>query len=248
MDYSLDFKNVVVEAERLKMYIGEGNPLSKILVIGKELGQIENYDDNYQCDRSVSDNFTLWKKNIEYGSIINFDDIQGNNPLFALKGITKKDLPSAGHTWNKYQKINDLVFNQDDTFEHNFHKTFFITELNQSPAKKSEDAKKHSIQERISFFKNNQFYKQFPIVILACGTYIKGSEICDTFGVEFIENGQHSFGDSGKHQKFWIHHGINNTPKLVIHTRQLSGPIFNTLLEGIADEIKQFTIKNKITL
>lgn len=250
MDYSQEFKNVVIEAEKqeIKMYIGEGNPFSKILFIGQELGQKENKQEESFCDKSVLVNIQEWKDKIHQRQFIDQSEIKKNDSLFTLKGIKKRDLKSVGHTWIKYQVLTDLIYNQESTTEINFLDKIFISELNQSPAKQSKDASKDSISNRITFIRGNKFYQQFPIVILACGKHIKPQEIYDTFGVKFIENGEHKFGNKTILQKFWVHESINDKPKLVIHVRQLSGRIYNTLLEGIALEVKQFLAKHEIKL
>ena len=79
---------------------------------------------------------------------------------------------------------------------------------------------KKMIRDRLEFFKKSSFIQSFPVVILACGPYIrnrKERQIDNTFGVTF-RDGQPF---SGTGIRFYNHYNENNT-KLVIHTRQLS--------------------------
>jgi hypothetical protein len=96
---------------------------------------------------------------------------------------------------------------------------------------------KSGIPSRKQFFKENQFFQDFPVVILACSNYITGVEIEDVFNVNFDRQ-----CGSGK-QLFWTHYNSDKT-KLVIHTRQLSTNVSDELLKEIAKEVSSFIEQN----
>jgi len=254
MKYQKIFENDVKECKENGTYIGTGNPNSKILIVGKETAtDIENKanrDEHYvrfQTEnlQDFKENAFKWdlniKNNVEVNSIPNWiggkDSPLTSNPLFPYKSLHPKEL-KEGQTWRKYQKLHDLIFLNDFTSlkekEIDFHNNFFLTEMNSSPAKFTKDADKSGIPSRKQFFKESNFFQNFPVVVLACSNYINGDEIKEIFDVSFYKQ----YGD-GK-QLFWTHYNSDKT-KLVIHTRQLSTNVSNDLLKEIANEIRNFT-------
>lgn len=237
MNYSENFKQAI----ELGTYLGTGNPNSKILVVGKEVATDveEGLDKKLETQNLVSfnNNCNDWKKNInEQISQENIPNWNGdeNNPLYAFKGVKIK---KEGHTWRKYQKLNNWVFDKKNNNEINFQEDFFITEMSVLPSKTTSKAQKMSnfkdeLKKRKESFLSSDFIQDFPIVILACGNYISGEEITKIFKVNFIEE------KGNVRQKFWTHWNDEKT-KLVIHTRQLSANVSNELLLGIASEIKK---------
>lgn len=90
------------------------------------------------------------------------------------------------------------------------------------------------------FFKNSEFIQHFPVVILACGPYIENhnkKEIDTIFNVSFDK--EYKSDESTNAQSFWLHYNANKS-KIVLHTRQLSANVKNTLLKKMADVIKEF--------
>ena len=94
----------------------------------------------------------------------------------------------------------------------------FCTELNNVCARHSADAPKDTIESKLKLFKEAKFIQSFPVVILACGSYIvnqgNNRQIDDTFGVTFRKTG---LPDAD--QKYWIHYDgqVSESPrKLVI--------------------------------
>jgi hypothetical protein len=239
MEYSEKFKDVI----ELNTYIGTGNPNSQILVIGKEVATDVEEGSNVELEnknlQKFNSNCADWLKNINEN--ISQDNIpkwefekDENNPLYAFKGV---GINKEGHTWRKYQKLNNYIFNKKDNKKINFQEEFFITEMSILPSKTTGKAQKkanfHSnLAERKKTFLESDFIQDFPIVILACSNYIVGEEITSIFKVDFFEE-----KGSGK-QKYWIHWNSDKT-KIVIHTRQLSGNVSNNLLLGISNEVKK---------
>lgn len=256
MEFTKNFKKVVEEAVNNNLFVGTGNPNAKILIIGKEVAT-DNINSDLPIEKAnlinYNNNASDWKKNIKdsisqedvkdwiYNSYIKDPEAE-NNPLFAFKGVKLID-HKEGITWRKYQKLHDIIFNggisTDLDRDYDFQRNFFITEMNDSPCKKTSLANKDGIKSRKDFLLKSEFIQQFPVVILACGEYItnygNNREIDDYFGVSFDDNGEHHFSDSNK---FWTHHNTSGD-KLVIHTRQLSANVKNEMLEQMGDLIRK---------
>ena len=79
-------------------------------------------------------------------------------------------------------------------------------------------------------FKNSDYIKSFPVIILACGGYIinddKVREIDNTFHVTFSERFNFSKGNW-----FCTHYDDKNPNRLVIHTRQLSNGVSYEMID-----------------
>jgi hypothetical protein len=243
MKYTKEFKNLT----ELNTYIGTGNPNSEILIIGKEVATDTENGKNKSLEAknliAFNSNVENWKKNIKINlsqnKIPNWNDNIENNPLYAFKGV---EIKKEGHTWRKYQKLYNLLYENQENNTINFQENFFITEMSVLPSKTTKEAQKKSdfqikLKERKEIFLKSDFIQNFQIVILACGDYINGKELTDIFEVEFIEQ------KGTKRQHYWIHKNLSEKPKLVIHTRQLSANVSNELLIGIANEIKNFLKK-----
>ncbi len=85
-------------------------------------------------------------------------------------------------------------------------------------------------------FKQQPFFKRFPVVIIAAGQYVPKYKINieKRFDVEFDRPTRHVNGDS--RQWLNLYHGIdNNTPRLLIHTRHFAASISDDYIKAIAD-------------
>lgn len=254
MKYNEIFEKTVLQCKETETYIGTGNPNSKILIVGKETAtDIENKanrDELYvmfqkENLQDFNENAVKWdlniKNNVELKSIPNWiggqDSPLTSNPMFPFKSLHPKEL-KEGQTWRKYQKLHDLIFFNDLSLtkvkEIDFHNNFFLTEMNSSPSKFTKNANKSTIPNRKEFFKANDFFQNFPVIILACSNYISANEIENIFDVKFDK--QYGVGK----QLFWTHYNKEKT-KLVIHTRQLSTNVSDNLLTEISNEVRNFT-------
>lgn len=249
MIYSENFKETVDLSLINQFYLGDGNPNSNILLIGKELAS---------CDNNHYENAISWKKNIEnpHYEIPNWrengiDRKEFFNPLHPFKGMKLNDQKEV-ETWRKYQKLIDFINNIENENKdqlYTFHQESFLTELNDNPSKYSnlqiEEKRRKSINDRIGNFFSLPFIQSFPIVIMANSHYVRDYKIniCKLFDVEY--EGKPRIVNDNKNQWYNIH--INEkTPKLVIHTRQLSSNITDDLLKEIALSVQNFRIKFKI--
>lgn len=200
----------------------------------------------------------------ESGSeILNYEKIT-YNPLYPYKGqqfcvrrvkgkgenkiiIGKK---GTSLTWYNYQRLCDLIREQPiiKNKVNDFHKYFFTTELSDEAGMRSSDPnpdkRKQSIDNRKLLFKND-FFKSFPIIILAAGNYP------ERFGVNY--------------DSFWgptpdvetiispckgiykIVYAKGERRKMFIQTYQLS-MVSENLIKMIANYCKSFRFENNIII
>lgn len=231
-------------------YIGTGNPLSDILIIGKEAAiSIENNRDQYQ--KEIVENFNFWINNSSFDTIIFFEkDVIHYNPLYPYKGQLLKKNNGKGNwgtsaTWINYQKLYNLIFNLPDNDKINFHERVFITEVNSTPSIKTLNADSSSIEFRKKFYLSSEFIQSFPIIIISGVGYFKNSnetnEIEEIFNVKFRERMN---VNSNPKQPYWIHKNTENN-KILINTHQLSIGISNNFLKEIALTINNSGLINK---
>ncbi|UMB59987.1 hypothetical protein MHL31_12995 [Lutibacter sp. A80] len=239
----LNSLNEKSEIEEYK-YIGTGDPLSDILIIGKETA-FEIDTDQYRIE--TLGNFNFWNKQ----QIANKENPteNGYNPRFPYKGqILKRDNRKGNNgtsvTWMNYQKLINYIYNTPLNKDINFHDDSFITEVNSTPSKKTANANSFSIGFRKENILNSKFFQSFKIVIISGVGYFNitkdKNEIEDIFQVKYIEKKN---VDGKTSQPFWIHKNEDNT-KLVINTYQLSIGISDNLLKEIAREIQESNILN----
>jgi|SRR5699024_4715509 len=225
--YCKSFKELI-EKSADETYIGRGNPNAKILFVGKEYsGPNENEEFNAK----------YWK-----------EKISKDEPVC----LTHKKDVSEGHTWNKYQKLHDYIFEKPKTDQIDFEELIFTTEMSEIPQKNTRKARKNpAFQQKLSdrkecFFKSN-FIQEFPVVVLACSDYIQNNqeirEIDDIFEVKYKD--EYEKGVITKSNWFYSHYNENKT-KLVIHTRQLSGNVTSELLQKMGKLIRDHLAKTTI--
>ncbi|PJB57394.1 MAG: hypothetical protein CO098_11690 [Bacteroidetes bacterium CG_4_9_14_3_um_filter_41_19] len=266
MIYTKEFEYIIQNEEK-DSFIGLGYPNAKILIVGKEVATNSESLDPLEQQNTISfkNNVLDWKKNIEekkdprqisnwiFERDLKLENVD-NNPLFAFKGTIKKN---TSDTWKKYQKLHDIIYHgeidENNKLELDFQKDFFISEMSNYPSPKTRSAQqienfKVNLEKRkYSFFKSN-FIQQFPIVILACSNYIwnKDNEmqINEIFNVQFDSGKRFSRGEYifSKNNKFWVHYSSDGK-KLVIHTRQLSMNVKNSMLMELGKQIKMHLAK-----
>jgi hypothetical protein len=236
MNYSNDFVKLVKNCDQYTeeylqkrepspYFIGYGNPNAEILILGKEKG-FSDKNEVQLLQESIM-NPRQW-----------LDKISGRNNTNSFDpempyGKEIAGLPE-GHTWNKYQKLNNAIY-----INGSFKENFFISELNYKPSKYSRGfaQNKKNIQTRLVFFADPFFTSQFKVTILACGNYIRPKEIYSTFNCDYVgdENGKFEFG---KGNWFYLHQ-TSDKKKLIIHTRQLSMNVQNDMLKKMGEVIQK---------
>lgn len=192
-------------------FCGQGNPNSDILIIGKEpYCKIECNEDENRNKRK--ENYVL------------------------CKDLNRRDAPRDGKqspTWLNYQYLIDLIYKRKShEYIVDFERFAFTTELNKlaRPKARLDNETKENIHERLLFFKESKFIQSFPVVVLACGGFIKNigegddRQIDNTFNAYYYKEIETPNG----YYKFYTHYNLDNTQlfkageKLIIHTRQLS--------------------------
>jgi hypothetical protein len=222
-------------------YIGTGNPTANILIIGKEASIHSNED---QKRIEIDSNMADWKAITKIIEIDGDYRNKGNyTPLYPYKGqklrIDNKHNDGTSRTWYNYQKLINLVFDNESNQDIDFHENVFITEVNSTPSLKTNDA----IQDSIPFRKENiltsEFIKSFPIVLISGVGYFtindSENEIEKIFEVKY--EGPKRLAGGKESQPYWIHRNIDNKPKLLINCHQLSIGVADVLLYEIANEI-----------
>ena len=226
------FEEFLRECKNREKWSGQGNPNADILIIGKEPYNEVLITDNEKIQEKLDTQEAICRSK-NFGAAI-FD---------------KKN-----KTWCNYQMLIENVYRPEREFKpglFDFEKYAFTTELNTifRPKAVLDAETRKSINERLCFFKNSEFIKSFPVIILACGNFIpndekKGFLINTTFGVNYDIEPDSKGKPRGEHKDdyksghwFYTHHGDNGR-KLVIHTRQLSFLFDKSFIKDMAKEIR----------
>lgn len=218
MDREVLFEEFINECEKNNQICGQGNPNADILIIGKE--STDTRED------------ALYR---------NIERCRNKMERDALRPIDPNN-----KTWANYQNLFDNIYCRKSEFidKWDFEKYAFTTELSSIPRKNSNytEAKPY-IKDRLRFFEASEFIKSFPVVILACGGYIKNNykvrEIDDTFHVVYCKE----YGSKESRNRFWTHIDKKDPRKLVIHTRQFSNGISKDLIKEMASVIREHLSK-----
>lgn len=254
-------------------YIGTGNHNARILILGKECA-IDKNNKPQQYENEIVANAKNWNKNIDNNvSIENADkdelwkkDINSQiNPLYPYRGQyfkrNKNNNLGTNPTWYNYQKIlinilTDLNITVpiDKANKVFLHEYCFLSELNSETDRYSKyvdsNKRKKSIDSRKVLFGEN-FFQQFPIVIVAAGHYPHEHDINleKIFGVKW--NGitiNNKYNSCLNRNWYNIHRETaGRNPKLLIHTNQLS-VVTTELLNQLAIECSDFIKESSISL
>lgn len=239
--FKTEFKNAVEFCVKNGLYLGEGNPNSNILIVGKEIGLALEEDKTPSISKSNEDNN---QNLINWQTIIDRDDLE-----VYLENIRNSFQETPNSTWNNYQKIVNTILGDDlSEKKFDFLNSTFITELNQirlsysSQANTNElkTARSNSIEKRKALFELD-FFQNFPIVIMACGHY-PTKEF--NFDMEKIFNVKWdgTTVELSKNNYYNLHFGKtpNGKDRVLIHTRQVSMGVTNELLKTIGEISKPF--------
>lgn len=235
MNYPLPFQKLIDDCQKENQYVGLGNAAAKMLFVGKEAG----------IDRTAS-NPHGWASNwleekVDYSKRYIPDN----------KAMLKR-----GHTWQRYQMLYELIManlsrkvEKGHDYEITFVEDVFTTELSNLHASRSNEAKQQAafadeLKKRKEVFWKSPFVAQFPIVLIFAldNSYIEtyGGEVQQLFNVKFIE--KRPIGKTN----MYIHREAEGSasPKLLIHTRQLTNGAPNALIYALADEVAGFVKEN----
>lgn len=227
---SPNFREVIAYCE--PMFIGEGNPDSKILIIGKEIGG--------RCPANANDIITNSlrdaQRNIE----------SWTNPVGYPLSMIKADVFKHGRnpTWSNYQKLVGSIIGKDLGIDnYDFLDYCFITEMSGIQLPNSDFIETLSVEEyellkirRLDSIRKRMelfmlpFFRSFPIVIMACGHYPHqfGINIESTFDVKW--SGKTETVSKGN---FYNVHYADE--RVLIHTRQMSAGVSDALISEIGN-------------
>lgn len=208
--YPSEFQNLLNQDYENDSYIGQGNPSSKILIIGKECAITKDDDFSYDLFRR---NAKIWKEKSPENLVNWFegcskDCYHPRRPFFGqllLKdnNSSKNPLPweklnkGTSVTWKAYQQFINLLLPEDlqvkPKQQLNFYDYCFLTELSSNCMKTSKKnyATEESIKQRLGSngILNHPFFKKFPVVILSVYHYIdwyKDIHIIEQFDGGFL--------------------------------------------------------------
>jgi hypothetical protein len=206
MDKEKLFEDFKKDCKGQNEICGQGNPNADILIIGKE-----PYGDEI-TDKEEFRKFLEEKYNHCGVNLFNKEKDYNFGKLV---------------TWKNYQKLINSIYGRPENKDViDFENFAYTTELSSMPRKRSNYPKaKDGIIKRLKYFQNSEFIKSFPVIILACGPYIKNNEdrqIDKYFHVKYDgdETGKYCFTPT---IWFYTHHSDDGSKKqLVIHTRQFS--------------------------
>lgn len=215
-------------------YIGQGNPNSSILIIGREHG-FPKESEWYKTE--VQGNHDQWVK-ITSGE--GFSEA-GYSPRTCFSEneqefrIGRPKSSGTSPTWYVYQKIVNAICPHEMQIGKrgvpllDFFKYSFITEFstasrpnNSNNSEKDINATQNSINARTPLL-SAEFYKSFPLVILACGRYFDdyGIDIERMFDVKW--KGETDFVKLGEGKRVWLNvHYSSDHKRVVVHTCQAS--------------------------
>ena len=228
------FKSMVENYAKSNTYIGSGNPNAQILLVGKE-----GSNPNDSKEANAEKNIKYWQQQLEKGVVPKHESLFEGFP--------------NGHTWSKYQKLYDYIYENTNNAGTNFENNVFTTEMNDTPHKRTSEAQnqpdfKNNIKNRKERFFKEAFIQNFEVVVLACSNYIQNVglggewEINSIFDVTWDK--KHIIEYNHKKYRFDTHYNENKT-KLVIHCRQLSGSIPNKYLQDMGEVIREFIQSSK---
>lgn len=231
--YPQSFVNLLKEfsSDDIDNYIGQGNPNSDILIVGREHG----FSDEAQCDLEIRRNREQWLRIVDGNKISEFE--YSPRTCFSYIGqefrIGPKSLGTSP-TWFAYQKMVNALCPHDmkagkkapllDFFNYSFITEFSTASRpnNNKNTVQEIEATRKSIMKRIPLL-SSAFFRSFPIVILACGRYFDdyNIDIEKMFDVKWERPTQPVKLTNGK--QVWLNlHYSEDGQRLVIHTWQAS--------------------------
>ena len=225
--YRSEFVDLMNDPRWQGAYIGQGNPNSKVLIVGREHG----FDNDDQRILEIDKNWEQWKK------IIAGDESTQNDysprHCYADRGQKFRIAPTNGGTsatWYVYQRmVNALIPHNLFQEKLDFFEYSFITEFstvnrcnNSNNTEADVQATAYSIAERTPLL-SSAFYRSFPIVIISCGDYFDQYHINIEKMFDVKWEGPTREVELGNGKKAWLNmHYSADRKRIVIHTWQAS--------------------------
>jgi len=182
-----------------KPFIGYGNPDADIVIIGKECAyDLNNYLDKKDYEKFYKPNFDQWEKSflghgfaysdgVEKGKVYSYEN-NAFHPLFPFFWKFNNLITSCSRhtssTYFYYQMLIDKIRAEIEGKKYEksecitFFRECFITELNDicmrnhnNTTPNQEETVESHIRARFDWMRKTNFFKQFKVVVLACGPY-----------------------------------------------------------------------------
>lgn len=231
MDRERLFKEFLEECKKNSQICGAGNPYAQILLVGQE----HRSDEPIKSEKEWQG---YLEKNYRYCEI--------ENPWIDENSELWRKSQNSTPTWSSYQRLIEKALSErkkrvlhgDKDFEFDAFTTELNNEAKPSSRVKGKEREKlrERIETRLKLFMNSDYIKSFPVIILACGSYIRNDEnvreIDDTFHVTFSRRFDFSAGNW-----FCTHYDDSDPKRLVIHTRQLSNGVSYKMIDEIASVV-----------
>lgn len=235
MDRERSFDEFLEECKKNQQICGAGNPYAQILLVGQE----------HRAESKIS-NYNDWQNYLEE----NYRYCEIDNPWIITddKSDSWRKFQNSTPTWRCYQRLiekalpnrHKRMLHGDNDFEFDAFTTELNNEAKPSSKVKGKDERENlreRIDARLKVFKDSDFIKRFPVIILACGGYIRNDdkvrEIDNIFHVTFSKRYDYSKGNW-----FCTHYDDTNPKRLVIHTRQLSNGVSYKMIDCMAKVIR----------
>lgn len=251
MDREKLFEEFINECEKHNQWCGIGNPFSQILLVGQELYIPK--DTQYDLNQILDVNYKYCK------------GLLGNNDLSKFikpRGEEKDGKFKKNTTWCNYQTLIGKITGKKSSVDGmlDFEQFAFTTELSSIPKTSSKFINSREkalvlgrVSERLKLFSESEFIKKsFPVVILACGGYLRNQgegedrQIDNTFDVRYgNKNGELDGKYTNDSKKKWFYTHYSTDPqktRLVIHTGQVSqydGKLWDKMAEIIREHLRK---------
>ena len=214
-------------------FIGQGYPNANILFVGKDCNIDLSSTRGQGCyEMEYLHNAAQWEKNIANDTdtldVPQWSIGEDNyNPLYPYRG--QKNIKAertelgevmnggASSTWCAWQKLSDKLFHfPSPSTDIDFHQFTFLTALSSIPSPTDDYSMKveQSVKARFEVLFSSPYFRSFPIVILACGRFVKDYHI----DIEHVFNQSYKYIE--QEGKDWMRI-FEKEGRLLIHTRPI---------------------------
>lgn len=271
--YNKEFHEVLNYCKQENLFLGEGTPNADILIVGKECGFNKEKRDRLKKVEESGCPESLKREILDISKEEVDSNLKRLSNDYLNEGLPKvKKEVNSNATWRNYHRLVSLINGVDKDQitkggkdDWGFLDSCFITELSQLQLPNSsylksngisDEIRKDSITKRSEMF-HKAFFRRFPIVIVAVGPhyidiekYKYGFNIEWDFKVKYLNTIHFKVEVSKKTKRqsarwYNVHKSTEGTPRLVIHTRQLStvgepNESLYPLMDEIANTCKEF--------
>lgn len=212
-----DFAEETPSGNTNPFFIGFGNPEADIIIFGQEKAIKPEFITQIWLENNQ--NVNQWKKYLNGEITERHQRLYSNVERYFQNPLQPYRYYPDGGTWKNYQTIISSIYPEikKENSEATFLERTFITEINHKVALQQMGYQNDTLRKA---FLNQDFFKNFPVTILAIGGYLKSEAIKDWFEVDFIED------HSQPYRKLLVYKS-QDSKRLVLQTRQMSRLMIN---------------------